>query len=96
MDAPNRGGPAGPRGCTAGQRVARRIETGMVFVNSSAVSSPELPFGGVKHSGHGREKGLLALAMALLIITGEIDLSVASTAGLASDIEAGRAPRLGP
>jgi len=44
------------------QRLAKRIVSGQVFVNSyGAGGGVELPFGGTKRSGHGREKGLLAL-----------------------------------
>ncbi len=43
-------------------RVARRLRAGQVFVNGyGAGGGIELPFGGVKRSGHGREKGFEAL-----------------------------------
>ncbi|MGO4255916.1 aldehyde dehydrogenase family protein [Marmoricola sp. RAF53] len=39
------------------ERVADRLEVGMVFVNGVGLDSMELPFGGVKRSGFGRELG---------------------------------------
>ena len=43
-------------------RVARRMRCGQVFINNyGAGGGVELPFGGVKSSGHGREKGFEAL-----------------------------------
>jgi aldehyde dehydrogenase (NAD+) len=43
-------------------RMARRLQCGQVFINNyGAGGGIELPFGGVKLSGHGREKGFEAL-----------------------------------
>ena len=38
------------------------IQSGMVGINSVAISTPETPFGGVKESGYGSEGGIEGLA----------------------------------
>jgi succinate-semialdehyde dehydrogenase/glutarate-semialdehyde dehydrogenase len=49
------GGSVFTKDIARGKRVARRIDTGMVFVNHPTWTAPDLPFGGIKDSGYGRE-----------------------------------------
>jgi succinate-semialdehyde dehydrogenase / glutarate-semialdehyde dehydrogenase len=44
-----------------GKLVARQIQSGMVFINEVTTTAPELPFGGVKNSGYGRELSHLGI-----------------------------------
>jgi succinate-semialdehyde dehydrogenase/glutarate-semialdehyde dehydrogenase len=43
------------------RKVADRVESGMVWINHPTTSLPNLPFGGVKHSGFGRELSTLGM-----------------------------------
>ena len=55
------GGSVFTRDAARGRRVASRIDTGMVFVNHPTWTAPELPFGGIKNSGYGRELSSLGI-----------------------------------
>jgi succinate-semialdehyde dehydrogenase/glutarate-semialdehyde dehydrogenase len=41
--------------------VARKVASGCVYVNAMMASDPRVPFGGVKHSGYGRELSHLGI-----------------------------------
>jgi acyl-CoA reductase-like NAD-dependent aldehyde dehydrogenase len=49
------GGNLWTRDLVRAQRLARYLESGAVFINGMTASDPRLPFGGIKHSGYGRE-----------------------------------------
>jgi succinate-semialdehyde dehydrogenase/glutarate-semialdehyde dehydrogenase len=55
------GGSVFSRDVQRAKTLASRIETGMVFINTATGSMPELPFGGIKNSGFGRELGDLGI-----------------------------------
>ena len=49
------GGCVWTRDLERGEMIARKVETGAMFVNGMTKSDPRLPFGGIKKSGYGRE-----------------------------------------
>ena len=55
------GGSVFTKDIARGKRVASRVETGMMFINNISWSDAELPFGGIKDSGYGRELGNMGI-----------------------------------
>jgi succinate-semialdehyde dehydrogenase/glutarate-semialdehyde dehydrogenase len=55
------GGSVYTRDLERGRRVAAEIEAGMVYINHPAYTYEDMPFGGIKKSGHGRETGPLGI-----------------------------------
>jgi succinate-semialdehyde dehydrogenase/glutarate-semialdehyde dehydrogenase len=55
------GGSVFTKDVARGQRVASRIDTGMVFINHPTWTTADLPFGGIKNSGYGRELSSLGI-----------------------------------
>lgn len=55
------GGNLWTRDIEQGRKLARRLESGATFLNGMTASDPRLPFGGVKHSGYGRELSVFGI-----------------------------------
>jgi succinate-semialdehyde dehydrogenase/glutarate-semialdehyde dehydrogenase len=55
------GGSVWTKDVARGKRVASAVDTGMMFINNIDWSDAELPFGGIKDSGYGRELGNMGI-----------------------------------
>jgi len=55
------GGSVFTKDVARGKRVASQVDTGMMFINNIDWSDAELPFGGIKFSGYGRELGNMGI-----------------------------------
>lgn len=62
---------------TRAHRVAKQLDCGTVWVNTYRSSAAQAPFGGVKHSGYGRERGVEAVDEYLRVKNTMIELSTA-------------------
>ncbi len=55
------GGSVWTKDSARGETLARQLQSGCAFVNGMVKSDPRLPFGGIKHSGYGRELSLFGI-----------------------------------
>lgn len=63
------------RDLTKAHKIAERLEAGITWINSPPIARPEVPFGGFKQSGFGRELGLEGLEHYYEIKSVQVDLS---------------------
>lgn len=55
------GGSVWTKDLARGKRIASRVDTGMMFIDNIDWTDAELPFGGIKNSGYGRELGHMGI-----------------------------------
>ncbi|MFZ6745984.1 NAD-dependent succinate-semialdehyde dehydrogenase [Undibacterium sp. JH2W] len=55
------GGSVFTKDIARGKRIASQVDTGMMFINNLDWADAELPFGGIKYSGYGRELGNMGI-----------------------------------
>ena len=79
------GGNLWTRNIEQGRQLARRLESGALFLNGMTASDPRLPFGGVKHSGYGRELSVFGIREFVNIQTVWIGPATAAPAKVAAE-----------